>query len=197
MPPASREGNPKESVGQPKTSSLRRVVQGCQLLSQRQVLQDQFPMSAKRQRQRADDHDEQFQHAVIVAGVGAKFNSDAFWRGSLGQAIRYVLRHWQPLTRFLEVAGAPLDSNVVERALKRAILHRKASLFYKTRNGAQVGDLFMALIHTCELNRVEAFEYLTILQGHLDAIKAAPAAWLPWTYRETLQRRSPALAASA
>jgi len=115
----------------------------------------------------------------------------------LGQAIRYVLRHWQPLTRFLEVAGAPLDSNVVERALKRAILHRKASLFYKTRNGAQVGDLFMALIHTCELNRVEAFEYLTILQGHLDAIKAAPAAWLPWTYRETLQRRSPALAASA
>jgi hypothetical protein len=80
----------------------------------------------------------------------------------LGQAIRYLIHHWTPPTRFLEVAGAPLDSNldsnVVERALKRAILHRKASLFYKTWNGAQVGDLFMALIHTCELNRVEAFE---------------------------------------
>ena len=40
----------------------------------------------------------------------------------------------------------------MERALKKAILHRKNSLFYKTRKGAQMGDLFMSLIHTCELN---------------------------------------------
>ena len=39
-----------------------------------------------------------------------------------------------------------------ERALKRAVLHRKNALFYKTLNGAEVGDLFMSLIHTCELN---------------------------------------------
>ncbi|MGD0222395.1 MAG: transposase [Terriglobia bacterium] len=32
--------------------------------------------------------------------------------------------------------GAPLDNNICERALKKAILHRKNSLFYKTRNGA-------------------------------------------------------------
>jgi len=105
----------------------------------------------------------------------------------LGHAMRYLRRHWKPLTRFLEVPGAPLDSNVVERALKRAILHRKSALFYKTRHGAQVGDLFMALVHTCELNKVEAFDYLTVLQQHLDAVKASPAAWLPWTYRDTIR----------
>jgi hypothetical protein len=117
----------------------------------------------------------------------------------LGHAIRHLLRHWTPLTRFLDVPGAPLDSNIVERALKRAILHRKASLFYKTPKGAEVGDLFMAIIHTCELNRIEAFEYLTVLQGHLDALKAAPAAWLPWTYRDTIRQLDAptALAASA
>jgi transposase len=117
----------------------------------------------------------------------------------LGHAIRHLLRHWTPLTRFLDVPGAPLDSNLVERALKRAILHRKASLFYKTPKGAAVGDLFMAIIHTCELNRIEAFEYLTVLQGHLDAVKAAPAAWLPWTYRDTIRQLDAptALAASA
>ncbi len=43
---------------------------------------------------------------------------------------------------------APIDNNVCERALKRAILHGKNSLFYKTENGARVGDLFMSLIHT-------------------------------------------------
>ena len=105
----------------------------------------------------------------------------------LGQAITYFVKHWTPLTRFLEIAGAPLDNNLVERALKRAILHRKAALFYKTLNGARVGDLFMSVIHTCELNGVNPFAYLIALQRHADALKATPGAWLPWTYRETLQ----------
>ena len=72
----------------------------------------------------------------------------------LGKAIGYMLRHWQALTLFLREPGAPLDNNLVERALKKAILHRKNSLFYKTLNGADVGDLYMTLIHTCELNDV-------------------------------------------
>ena len=111
---------------------------------------------------------------------------------SLAQAARprITIRRafWTKLTRFLEVAGAPLDSNLVERALKKAILHRKGALFYKTENGARVGDLFMSAIHTCELNGVNAFEYMVELQRHADALKEAPHAWLPWTYRETLQK---------
>jgi hypothetical protein len=69
----------------------------------------------------------------------------------LGKAITYLLRHWHPLTTFRRVAGAPVDNNIVERALKRAVLHRKNALFYRTLNGAQVGDLFMSLIQTCQL----------------------------------------------
>jgi hypothetical protein len=42
-----------------------------------------------------------------------------------------------------------------------AILHRKNSLSYKTLNGAQTGDLFMSLIHTCRLNRINLFAYPT------------------------------------
>ena len=67
----------------------------------------------------------------------------------LGKAITYLLRHWQPLTLFLREKNAPLDDNIVERALKRAVLHRKNGLFYRTLHGAQVGDLFMSMIHTC------------------------------------------------
>ncbi len=106
----------------------------------------------------------------------------------LGQAIEYFLKHWTPLTLFLRQPGAPLDNNVVERALKKAIVHRKNALFYKTANGAHVGDLFMSLIHTCELEGVNAFEYLVALQQHADAVKQTPSAWLPWTYRTTLQQ---------
>lgn len=112
---------------------------------------------------------------------------------TLGGAIRYMLRHWDKLTLFLRQAGAPLDNNVCERALKKAILHRKNALFYKTQNGARVGDLFMSLIYTCELNEINPFDYLTQLQQHADRVAANPALWLPWNYREMLTPASPEL----
>jgi hypothetical protein len=38
------------------------------------------------------------------------------------------------------------------RALKRAVLHRENALFYRrTLHGAEVGDLFMTLIQTCQV----------------------------------------------
>jgi predicted nucleic acid-binding Zn-ribbon protein len=109
----------------------------------------------------------------------------------LGQAINYLLRHWQPLTLFLRKAGAPLDNNIAERALKRAVLHRKNALFYRTLNGAQVGDLFMSLIYTCQLCGMNSFDYLVELQRHAKELVARPAEWMPWNYRETLARNVP------
>jgi hypothetical protein len=43
---------------------------------------------------------------------------------SLGKAIAYLRGHWDTLTRFLSVPGAPLDNNMVERALKLFIRQR-------------------------------------------------------------------------
>ena len=101
----------------------------------------------------------------------------------LGKAISYLLRHWPELTLFLRQAGAPLDNNIAERMLKKAILHRKNALFYKTMNGARVGDLFMSLIHTCELNKVNPFDYLTALLRHPAELSVCPAEWMPWNYK--------------
>jgi transcription elongation factor Elf1 len=112
----------------------------------------------------------------------------------LGEAISYLLRHWQPLTLFLRKAAAPLDNNIAERALKRAILHRKNALFYRTLHGAQVGDLFMSLIHSCQLCGVNSFDYLIELQRHARELAACPAEWMPWNYRETMKRMNPAAA---
>src|SRR5580698_78901 len=106
----------------------------------------------------------------------------------LGKAISYLQRHWTKLTLFLRQPGAPLDNNIAERALKKAILHRKNALFYKTTNGARVGDLFMSLIHTCELNKANPFDYLTELLRHPAELKTSPAEWMPWNYRDTLSR---------
>ena len=104
----------------------------------------------------------------------------------LGKAILYFERHWNALTLFLRVPGAPLDNNVCERALKKAVLHRKNALFYRTVHGAEVGDIFMSLIHTCELNEVNSFDYLVELQRHAAEVAASPTEWMPWNYRSQL-----------
>jgi hypothetical protein len=104
----------------------------------------------------------------------------------LGKAITYLLNHWTKLTLFLRQPGAPIDNNVVERALKKAILNRRNALFYKTLNGAHTGDLFMTLIHTCELNGTNPFDYLTELLRHSAALSVRPSEWMPWNYRETV-----------
>ena len=109
----------------------------------------------------------------------------------LGKAIAYMLKHWEKLTRFLEVAGAPLDNNLCERALKKVVLHRKNSLYYKTQCGAYVGDMFMSLIHTCNLNNINPFDYLTELQRNTASVFKTPRDWMPWNYQATLNALPP------
>jgi hypothetical protein len=106
----------------------------------------------------------------------------------LGKAIAYLLNHWSKLTLFLRQPGSPIDNNIVERSLKKAILNRRNALFYKTLNGAGVGDLFMSLIHTCELNGANPFDYLTELLRNAEESKRSPSEWMPWNYREALAR---------
>jgi hypothetical protein len=100
----------------------------------------------------------------------------------LGKAINYLLRHWDALTRFLQVPGAPLDNNICERAIKYAIRHGKNSLFYKTQRGAHVGDVFMTLIHTCQLSGVNPLDYLTWLLKNTEGIKTTPEKFIPWHF---------------
>ncbi len=104
----------------------------------------------------------------------------------LGDAIEYMTKHWDALTLFLRVPGAPLDNSLCERVLKKAILHRKTALFYKTLNGARVGDLFMSIIHTAELAKIDVFGYLVALQRHHERVADDPAAWMPWNYSSAL-----------
>ena len=104
----------------------------------------------------------------------------------LGKAFSYMLNHWEPLTLFLRVPGAPLDNNLCERALKMAIRHRRNSLFFRTLHGAYIGDLFMSLIHTCRLSKVNPFYYLVALQKHSHEVFKNPHEWLPWNYEAAM-----------
>jgi hypothetical protein len=108
---------------------------------------------------------------------------------SLGKAMGYMQRHWETLTRFLSVSGAPLDNNLAERVLKLFIRQRNNSLFYKSTHSAYIASVLTSLIATCVYAGVNAVDYLVALQEHRREVFADPAAWLPWAYARS--RASP------
>ena len=107
---------------------------------------------------------------------------------SLGSAVKYMIKHWEKLTAFLRVENAPLDNNAAERILKKAILHRKNSYFYRTEVGAAIGDILMSVIQTCNLAGINAFEYLVAIQKNEDSVLRIPEQWLPWNYKLAAQK---------
>jgi transposase len=105
---------------------------------------------------------------------------------SLGKAITYLLDHWETLTRIVQVAGAPLDNNVAERALKLCIRQRKNSLFYATEHSAYIASVLTSVIATCVQAGVNALDYLVAVQDYRQEVFANPGAWLPWNYEAAL-----------
>ena len=101
---------------------------------------------------------------------------------NMGKAMKYFINHFEGLARFTEVEGMPLSNAEVEQLLKTVVLHRKNSLFYRTENGAAVGDILMSIIQTAKRAGVNVFEYLTDLQIHKKEVAKNPTAWLPWNY---------------
>ena len=102
--------------------------------------------------------------------------------GALGQAVKYSLNHWEKLTKFLSVPGAPIDNNEAERKLKIPISTRKNSLFFLNLHGAFIGSMLMSIIATCLASGVNAIKYLTELQKNRKKVKMNPEQWLPWNY---------------
>ena len=115
---------------------------------------------------------------------------------SLGQALRYMLNHWDKLTRFLHVEGGLLDNNHCEQILKTIIRCRKNSLFYKTEHGANVGCILTSIIQTCVLAGENPVHYLVSLQHHKEAMHLNPLLWVPWKYRQQLEGTQPSLQAA-
>lgn len=116
-----------------------------------------------------------------------QYNKTIEHNSPLGNAIQYMLRRWAGLTRFLQVEGCPIDNNICEQAIKVLIRYRKNSLFYRTLQGAMCGDTIMSVIHTAVRNKINPFEYLTVLQEYETHVALNPEAFLPWNYQTTLE----------
>jgi hypothetical protein len=105
---------------------------------------------------------------------------------SLGKALNYLRAHWSELTQFLRVSGAPIDNNIVERALKLMIRQRRNSLFFASAYSARVGSVLCSVIATAMKAGINVLEYLVALQQHRHEVVQRPEQWLPWNYGANL-----------
>jgi len=103
---------------------------------------------------------------------------------ALGNAINYTLKHWEGLTLFLRVKGAPISNNENEQQIKTAVLNRKNSYFFKTLQGANVGDIALSIIDTCSRNGINPWDYLVAVQKYQKEVQRAPENWFPWNYQQ-------------
>ena len=105
--------------------------------------------------------------------------------------IRYGLRHWDGLTRFLDDGRIELDTNIVERSMRPQALTRKNALFAGHDDGAENWAILASLIETCKLNGIEPQAYLA------DVLVRLVNLWpnnrldelLPWTWAATREQQ--------
>jgi transposase len=104
-----------------------------------------------------------------------------------GKAIAYILNRWTQLSQFLRYAQAPLDTNIVERALKLVIQVRKSSLFYKSLNSAAFASYVQTAIYSAAENDINPCHYMrALIENEADVIQR-PKDYLPWHYQKTLK----------
>ena len=112
-------------------------------------------------------------------------------RSPLWEAVYFIINQWPKLTKFLEVPGMPLDTNLCEQALIAPVRYLAASFNYHTTNGAETGDRGMSLAATARANEVDPVSWIThCLENRVD-LAQNPEKYFPWSYRDRLQAAKP------
>lgn len=111
-----------------------------------------------------------------------------------GKAIEYILSRWTQLSQFLRHPHAPLDTNIVERALKLVIQVRKSSMFYKSLSSAAFASYVQSALYSAAQNEINPCEYMCALMDNEHAVIQNPKGWLPWNYKKTLKQSLAAVA---
>ena len=90
-----------------------------------------------------------------------------------GKALHYMNGQWPKLVRVLDDGRIPLDTNLVENAIRPFVIGRKNWLFADTVAGARASANLYGLIETAKANAIEPSRYLAHLFEILPTITSA------------------------
>lgn len=105
-------------------------------------------------------------------------------RSAIAKAMLYALNRWPALTRYLEDARLPPDTNAVENAIRGIALGKKNWLFAGSEGGGRRAALMYSLVETAKLNGVQPYAYLRDILERLPTARARDLdALLPWNWQ--------------
>jgi hypothetical protein len=124
-------------------------------------------------------------------------------KSAIGQAVRYALNQWQPLTAFLEDGRLPIHNNATENELRKLTLGRKAWLFFGSEAGGEVAARMYTVITSAMRHQLDLWAYLddvlrSLVSGQVDLERLLPDRWAaahPESIRTYRQQESLARAA--
>jgi transposase len=104
----------------------------------------------------------------------------------LAVAARYILRHYEAITRYLTDGRIPIDNGLVERLFRRVAIVRKNALFVGSHDGGRRAAVIFSVLTTCELIGLNPEAYLADILPRLargisladDLPALMPHAWL-------------------
>lgn len=122
--------------------------------------------------------------------------SDKALEGSpLHAAIRYATNQRQALERFLHDPRLPIHNNISELNLRRQAVGRKNWLFVGSEEGGHTNTVFVSLLASCAMHKIEPWSYLRDLfcllpsWSQLKLIDLAPVNWQATLERPEVQAK--------
>lgn len=116
-------------------------------------------------------------------------------RSETAKALRYGVKLWPALTRYLEDGHLEIDNGIAERALRGVAVGRRNWLFAGSLQGGVRAATLYSVIETAKMNGLNPEAYIADVLGKV--AEGWPAArWdelMPWNWRST----TPALAEAA
>jgi transposase len=104
------------------------------------------------------------------------------YQSELADGARYILNHWDALTRFAMDARLPLDNNTAERQQRAIAVGRKNWLFVASEDGGHWAASLLGVFQSCRLQNLDPIGYLTaimpaIIAGDVDPLELTPASY--------------------
>ncbi len=103
----------------------------------------------------------------------------------LGTAARYIVKHFDRLTAYLQDPTLAASNNLRERLLRTEKLIQDSSLFRRTIEGRVVIDIVRSILQTAVAANVSVHEYLVdILKADPDEVSEHPERYTPYAWSQ-------------
>ena len=87
------------------------------------------------------------------------------------KAMGYLLRHYDELTAYMDIAEMPVDNNDTEREIRSMVMGKQSYLFCRTEEACHRAALMYSMLGACKVLGKDAEKWLAYTLKHIGSTK--------------------------